>query len=127
MPSSNKNRPVYLDLRTIRLPIGGVVSILHRLSGVLLVLLIPGLLFVLQASLTSEASFRQLTHVMQSSLVRLGIVLVSLALVIHLLAGLRHLMLDFDIGISRHASRRSAWWIMYFVVVIGLMGIWLAI
>jgi succinate dehydrogenase / fumarate reductase cytochrome b subunit len=49
----NKNRPRFLNLWQIRLPITGVVSILHRLSGIFLVLLFPFLLYLLQLSLRS--------------------------------------------------------------------------
>ena len=57
----NKTRPVFLNLLQIRLPVGGVVSILHRATGVLLVLVLPWLLYGLQQSLSGPAEYAAIT------------------------------------------------------------------
>ncbi len=106
---SNKHRrPVYLNLLRIRLPVAGVVSILHRISGVLLVLALPPLFYLLQRSLESETGYRaaqELFGGMTGRLVLAGLVWLAVE---HLLSGVRHLLLDIDVGISRRASAWSA-------------------
>jgi len=127
MPSTSKTRPVNIDLRTIRLPIGGVVSILHRITGVVLVLAIPVLLYVLQMSLASADSYARLLEFFRTVPGRIVAMLFMLAIAHHLFAGVRHLMLDLDIGISRNAARNSAWWVAAMVGAFGLVAIWLVI
>ena len=58
LTSNNKSRPVYLNLLRIRQPVGAVVSILHRISGLVLVLALPALFYLLQQSLASEEGYR---------------------------------------------------------------------
>ncbi len=101
-------RPVFLNLFQIHLPVMGMVSILHRLTGVLLALLIPGLLWLLELSLTPEG-YQQLGHWLQAWPVRLGMVVFAWILAHHLLAGLRFLLLDLEIGVNRKMGRGSAW------------------
>lgn len=112
MSGDNKKRPVNLALYTIRLPVGGVVSVLHRVSGVVLVASIPALLYVLQQSLVSAESFASQLAWFKSTLGRLVLFALVLGLVHHLLAGVRHLLLDLDIGGGRDRARQSAWWVL---------------
>lgn len=103
------NRPIYLDLMKIRQPVTAVVSILHRFSGVLLVLLLPLLVYAFDLSLRNAAGFRQISSLLQSDPVKwLGIVLTWM-LAHHLFAGVRFLLLDFHVGIAKASARRSAW------------------
>lgn len=106
---NNNKRPVYLNLLQIRLPVAGVLSILHRVTGVLLVLMIPLLLTGLQRSLEEPQYFDQLRLTLGSlpGKIVAGAVLWMLAQ--HFYSGIRHLLLDLDIGIERRAARRSAW------------------
>ena len=101
-------RPKYLDLVQIRLPLPGLISILHRVSGAVLFLALPLLLCGLQQSLTSAESF----SAMQSTFSHWGVKLVAIGLVWgylhHLCAGLRHLALDLDIGTDLAAARLSS-------------------
>jgi succinate dehydrogenase / fumarate reductase cytochrome b subunit len=106
---NNKKRPKYLNLLEIRLPVGGVVSILHRVSGVVLVLALPALLFLLDLSLQSEQQYQTVTALLATPAMRAAGVVLVWFLAHHLLAGVRHLLLDLDIGIDRDAARRSAW------------------
>lgn len=112
MTTKNKKRPVYLDLLRIRLPVGGLVSILHRVSGVLLVLALPLLLWVLQQSLVSADEYQRITKLLQSFPLRFLLFLLILALTHHFLAGIRHLLLDLDVGISRRGGRLGAWLVL---------------
>jgi len=101
-------RPVYLNLLHIRLPVAGVMSILHRASGLLLFLLIPVLLYFLDQSLKSAANFAAVAELFHGA-ARWLLVPAIWALCHHLLAGIRFLLLDIDIGLERNTMRASAW------------------
>lgn len=123
MMANNKKRPIYLNLFQIRLPVTGVVSILHRITGVLLVLAVPFLLYGLQRSLADPAAFDALRTAASSPL---GVV-TTLALVWllaqHFWSGLRHLLLDLDVGIERTAARRGAW-LVFAAAIVTVLVIW---
>lgn len=115
-------RPVKnLYLPGIRLPVGGVVSILHRITGVLLVLALPLALYALQESLSTPEGFARIAMVLQTLPSRIMLLLIVGAVAHHLLAGLRHLLLDLDIAISREGSRRGAWLVLAGVAAIMLL------
>jgi succinate dehydrogenase / fumarate reductase cytochrome b subunit len=117
----NKKRPIFLNLLDIRLPVTGVLSILHRVSGVALAMLVPLALYLLDQSLDSEAGYRRATAILEDPVVKTAMVIGAWFLVHHFLAGVRHLFLDLDIGVGREAARQSAW----FVFVFGLLA-WIA-
>lgn len=87
-------RPVNLDLRTIKLPITAYTSILHRISGVILFVSIAVLLFALDTSLSSEEGFEQVKAYLSNPLIKLIIWGLLSALLYHLVAGIRHLIMD---------------------------------
>lgn len=101
-------RPVYLDLFRIHLPVGGWVSILHRVSGAILFLGFPFGVWALSASLSSEAGFQRLSDWLGHPFSKLLVLLLIWAGVHHLLAGLRHLALDVHWGVARGRARASA-------------------
>jgi len=101
-------RPVYLNLFKIRLPLPGVVSIMHRASGALLFLLLPLLLYGLQQSLASEQGFAAMRDWLSQPLPKLALLGVIWAYLHHFCAGLRHLGLDLDIGVELPHARFSA-------------------
>ncbi len=102
-------RPVYLNLLKIRLPVGGVVSIIHRVTGVLLVLLVPAGAYLLQESLKSAAAFEHVRALLETGLGRLTLLVVVWMCAQHFFSGVRHLLLDIHFGIERRAARRGAW------------------
>lgn len=105
----NTPAPIFLNLLQIKLPVGGLTSIAHRISGVMLFLSIPLVAWLFALSLQDENGYREaLRHLESWPLRALSVVLVW-SLSHHLLAGLRHLLLDIDIGADRHRARRSAW------------------
>lgn len=112
MPGKNNKRPVYLNLVRIRLPVGGVVSILHRVTGVLLVLALPLSLLLLERSLASAADYQQLAAHAASLPGRLVVLALVVTTAHHLFAGVRHLLLDVDIGIERGGARLGAWLVL---------------
>ena len=103
-------RPVNLDIGTIKLPITSYVSILHRVSGVVLFFAVALLLCVFDASLESEQSFESLKEWLSSPIWQLVILAALAALAYHFVAGIRHLIMDFGFGEeSFESGRRSAW------------------
>lgn len=103
-----KKRPIYLTLHQIKLPLSGWVSILHRVSGALLFLALPLLLWALHASLHSIETYTVLMQVFNHPLSKLFLYLMLWAFLHHLCAGLRYLALDLGIGSSLASSRLSS-------------------
>ncbi|MBY0577448.1 MAG: succinate dehydrogenase, cytochrome b556 subunit [Burkholderiales bacterium] len=107
-----KHRPKYLDLKRIRLPLPGIVSILHRASGLILFIFIPFLLFLLQSSLQSGQDFSLLVSRLASVPAKLSLVFLLWAFLHHFCAGVRILLLDMDIGVSLKTARASSKWVI---------------
>lgn len=91
-----------------RLPWAGKVSILHRISGVLLFLCLPGLLYLLELSLSSEGSYVRFTELLELPIIKLSILGLAWAYLHHFCAGIRYLLLDVHIGLARQMAQRSA-------------------
>ena len=121
MPDKNYKRPKYLDLLHIRLPVGGFVSILHRVTGVLLVVALPLAYLLLQQSLRSPESFAQVVAFLSSTPARVLLFFTAILLAHHFLAGVRHLLLDLDVGISRGGARLSAWLVLAGVMAVAMV------
>ncbi|MCK4865255.1 MAG: succinate dehydrogenase, cytochrome b556 subunit [Gammaproteobacteria bacterium] len=121
------NRPKYLNLLKIRLPITGIASINHRLSGLILFLAIPVSLYLFQLSLSSEAGFSETLTSLSSPWIKLALVLLTWSFVHHLLAGFRFLLIDQNIGVSLSVARKSAWFVVFAAVIITLIisGVWI--
>jgi succinate dehydrogenase / fumarate reductase, cytochrome b subunit len=104
-----KQRPVYLDLPRIRLPLPGIVSILHRVSGALLFAIgIPLLLGGLAAGLESAESYAELKAAFAHPLAKLALMGFLWAYLHHFFAGIRFLLLDLLQGIELASARRSS-------------------
>ena len=103
------------DIRSYRLPLAGIASILHRVSGALMFLVgIPLTLYMLQLSLGSAATYQQFADLASGVFFRLVMLALFWAFFHHLCAGVRYLLLDVHIGIDKASSRTSA--IAVFVV-----------
>lgn len=121
----NKQRPFFLNLLAIRLPIGGVTSILHRASGALLALSVPFLLYWLMLSLRSAEDFQNLAAWLGGGFGTLILLVCVWALAHHFLAGMRHLGFDIGWGENRSTSRLTAWLsIGIAVAVTALVAFW---
>ncbi len=108
-PPVAKPRPVYLNLVRIRLPLPGLVSILHRVSGAALFLIgIPLMLFVVQASLDSAEGYATLQSMFAHPAAKLGLVGLLWAYLHHFCAGIRYLLLDLHIGDDLKPARQSS-------------------
>jgi len=107
-----KPRPKYLSLSAllfeIRLPLPGWVSILHRVSGLLLFLAVLWLLFMLDRSLASEAGFESVRRYAGLPLVKLSLLVLIWAYCHHFCAGIRFLFLDLDKGVDRATARLTS-------------------
>lgn len=103
------NRPVDLPLLKIRLPIGGIISIVHRITGVLLVAALPLATYWLDRSLESPAGYAETVRALDSIWLKLAVVIFIALFIQHLVSGIRHLLLDLHIGIDRLSARISAW------------------
>jgi len=106
--TAKKKRPVWFNLSPLNLPVPGLVSIFHRVSGILLFLGLFEFLLLLDLSLGSERGFAQVGEWLRYPLVKVLVISSIWALLHHMCAGIRHLFLDVDIGTSLHAARRSA-------------------
>lgn len=116
-----ENRPVYLNLFKIRLPVPGIVSLAHRVSGVLLFLAIPFSIYLLDLSITSSQGFNQVLEILQQPVIMLVQLVLVWAVVHHFFAGIRFLLIDFDLGIEKTSSNISAWLVLVAeAVVVGL-------
>ena len=117
MNTQNTNRPKNLNLFKIRMPVTAVVSILHRVSGIVLFLSIPYVVWLLSQSITSQAGFNYVLNVFSSDYGKLINVILLWAIVHHFFAGIRFLLLDIDFAISREATIKMAWLVNVLVFV----------
>jgi len=104
----NKQRPKHLALHLIQLPLPGFVSILHRVSGLLLFIALPLLLLMLQYSLRSIETYTQLMAVLAHPLAKLMLLGLLWAFLHHFCAGLRYLAIDLDYGVKLAQARNSS-------------------
>ena len=114
------NRPVFLNLIQFRFPVAAIMSVGHRASGVLMVLSIPVLLYLLELSLQGPQGFAEIRELLQGGVAQLILFLMLWALLHHLLAGIRYLLIDFDIGVSKESARHSALAVMVVAPVLAL-------
>ncbi len=123
---ANDKRPVNLDLRSLKYPPMAIASILHRISGLVMFLLLPIMLCYLGTSLHSQESFDELQGHLASPWSKLMLLGFGAAWVYHVLAGIRHMLMDIGIGESLAAGRRSAIAVIGLAVVLTLfLGMWI--
>lgn len=122
----SKERPVNLDLTKFSFPLPAIASITHRITGVALFAAIAYLLWLLGVALESPAGFAQVSATLGQVLPKLVLLAVLAALLYHLLAGLKHLVMDFGhwetLGGAQRASQA-----VFALTIIGtvLAGVWL--
>lgn len=119
-------RPVNLNLFTIRFPLPAIVSILHRISGVILSLAIPFLIWALGVSLSSQQDFDDLRMMLINPWMKFLLWAMLAAFCYHLVPGIRHLLMDMGIGEGLKSGVFGAQLtLVVSVVLILLAGIWL--
>ena len=121
-----KDRPVYKNiglaqLIKYRLPWAGKVSILHRISGAVLFLMLPFLLYLLDQSLASEVSYQKFQAITGHFLVKIICLGLIWSFLHHFCAGIRYLLLDLEIGVEKVDANRSA--IFVFFLGLGLTAV----
>jgi succinate dehydrogenase / fumarate reductase cytochrome b subunit len=105
-------RPVYLNLLKIRLPLTGMVSFAHRITGVILFLSLPFVVYILDLSIESEASFQHAQQILNQPLMMLVQVLLLWSIAHHFFAGIRFLLIDAEIGVEKSQARFGAWLVL---------------
>jgi succinate dehydrogenase / fumarate reductase cytochrome b subunit len=127
MRVKRSSRPVFLNLLQIQMPVGALVSISHRVTGVLLAASVPVAIYLLELSLRSEQGFDDAIRLLGHPAVKAIMFIELWALAQHLLAGIRHLLTDVSIGSTLVAARRSAWWVNAGGLAVALVavGVWL--
>jgi succinate dehydrogenase / fumarate reductase cytochrome b subunit len=103
-----KKRPKYLNLFEIKLPLPGWVSILHRVSGAGLFLMLPLLIWLFGLSLGSADSYGTFKAITGHPLVKLILLGLLWAYLHHFCMGIRILLLDMHVGIEKAQARASA-------------------
>ncbi len=124
--SLKKKRPLWYNLNLLNLPLPGLVSILHRISGFALFVLLLWLLSLLDASLASAERFVALKQTLAHPLVKLVLLGLLWAYLHHLCAGIRYLFLDIHWGVDLAAARAtSAAVLAVSLVLTAVLGGWL--
>lgn len=122
----NKKRPVNLDLSRLKFPPMAIASILHRISGMAIFLLLPVMLCFLGQSLHSEEAFFQVKTMLGSPYLKGMVWVFSAALIYHVLAGIRHMIMDLGFGESLEVGKRSAIFVIVFSAILAIfLGIWI--
>jgi succinate dehydrogenase / fumarate reductase cytochrome b subunit len=109
-----RNINVFKDVPTYRLPLAGIVSILHRVSGLLMLVLLPLIVWLFEHSVTSQISFGQFQAALAwapvAGLPILKVIVVALfwAFAHHLFAGIRHIYIDVSHQLSKDMGRKTA-------------------
>ena len=123
MATSNRKRPVFFNLMQIQMPVGALTSITHRVTGILLALGVPLLIYLLDLSLQSPQSYEQVKSIFDRFVFRGAAIVFVWALAHHMLAGIRHLLSDVDIGSQLPAARRSAWVVNLGGIAVALLAL----
>jgi len=105
-------RPVYLNLLKIRLPLPGVISFAHRITGVILFLAIPFAVYLLDQSVQSPQSFAKVQQMLDQPLMLFVQVLLLWSLAHHFFAGIRFLLIDAEIGVEKTSARTGSWLVL---------------
>ncbi|MHB1237646.1 MAG: succinate dehydrogenase, cytochrome b556 subunit [Gallionella sp.] len=104
----NKQRPKHLALHLIKLPLPGIVSILHRVSGLILFCALPLLLLMLQYSLKSIETYTQLAEILGNPYIKIMLIGLLWAFLHHFCAGLRYLAVDLHLVRNLAQARGSS-------------------
>jgi succinate dehydrogenase / fumarate reductase, cytochrome b subunit len=102
-------------------PPSAIVSILHRISGFVLFLALPFLLYLLKESLLSETSYAHFAGILSNPLIKLIVLVLAAGYIHHFIAGIRHLFMDNHFALDKDASQRTARWVLIADVVVILL------
>ena len=116
-----KKRPKHLDLMKIRLPLPAVISILHRISGAALFIFLPFLLFLFQASVSSQESYADFQNFLANPWLKLVVIALLWGFLHHFCAGIRYLALDVHWGTELRTARATSWAVLAVSLLIALI------
>lgn len=120
------NRPKNIDFSTLNLPLPAIISILHRISGIFVFLGVAVLLYLFDLSLQSEAGFGQVLEILSHSLSKFLVWAILASLLYHLIAGLKHLLMDMGVGETLHGALFGArLTVGLFFIAAALAGVWI--
>ncbi len=122
----NDKRPKNLELSTIRFPLPAITSILHRVSGVFIFAGVGVLLWLFSESLSSAEGFARTVQWLDMPLVKLVVWAIVAGLIYHLVAGVKHLVMDLGIGETLSGAQAGARLVLIIsIIAIVLAGVWL--
>ncbi|MEE4300992.1 MAG: succinate dehydrogenase, cytochrome b556 subunit [Pseudomonadales bacterium] len=122
---STHDRPVNVDLTKFAFPLPALVSITHRITGVILFVGIAFMLYALDLSLSSAAGFDDARALMATPIGKIVAWGLLTAIAYHLLAGVKHLFLDWDVGDTLQGARLGAQLVIAGSVVLSVLaGVW---
>ena len=107
--TAKKKRPRWYNLSPLSLPLPGLVSIYHRISGALLFLGLVWFLYLLDLSLSSESGFARFRAEVGQPVAKLALLVLAWSYLHHFCAGIRYLFMDIDRGVGLAATRRSSY------------------
>jgi len=117
------------ELMNYRQPFSAIVSIMHRVSGFLMFVLLPFILYLLQESIRSEISFAHFQGIAAHPFAKLVILALVWGYMHHFCAGIRHLVMDTHVGLDKDSARKSAvavlviTWVVVILVALKLFGV----
>ncbi len=118
-----EKRPVNLDLTKFRFPVTAITSILHRVTGFLLFLALPLLIWMLELSISGESNFYDLITWLHEPCMRFISWVLAVVAAYHALAGLRHILIDLSIlRPSLRLGSISSWVVIVLAVVFAVFA-----
>ena len=128
-PGTCKQGSRNIDLLTIRhydFPVQAVISILHRISGIVMFFLIPLVIWALELSLKSASSFAQVSQIFNGHIVKFIAWAFLSMLIYHMCAGIRHLIMDMGFAEEKCISRCTSYLTLIIsIILISLLGVWI--
>ena len=118
-----QSRPVFMNLPWLasKMSITAKISILHRASGVLMFLAIPLVLCLFQASLTNAEVYAKCHAIASLPVLKLIYLVLIWAIMHHLCAGVRYLLLDRHIGVDRITAQKTARWVLVVSIILTIL------
>lgn len=122
----NRKRPVNLDITTIKMPLAAWASILHRVSGVFLLVGLGFLIWMLSSSLESRQGFESVRELLQGEFAKFALWVTLSAVIYHFVAGLKHLIMDLGIGETKEGIKVLSIAVLLVAgLLIVLTGVWI--
>lgn len=121
MPETTKQRPKFLSLADIRMPMPAVASIMHRISGGAMFLMLPALIYMLELSLGSVADFARLKEFAGCTPVKLALLALLWGFIHHFCMGIRILLIDVHRCVDLENARASTVAVFCFSIPLALI------